>query len=127
MPDGLRAWSPTERRLIALITRCIDPVWGECYSTAQRAALVAAELGSESHRLAYCEGFASLPSLPAPFAHAWCLLNGQVWDPTPWFRGKTEYYGSEIPTNLLQRAVARRRAWGPVMLSPLPETVSIGA
>lgn len=121
MPASTRAWSAGERRLIRLVERRLHAPWGHCFSSAQRAALLASELGPGPHELLYCEGFACAPGLAVPFAHAWCLLNGQVWDPTPQFRGvRMEYFGQEIPTPRLRQAVAHRRAWGPVMLSPLP-------
>ncbi|MGH2349897.1 MAG: hypothetical protein ACRDFT_10600 [bacterium] len=121
MAAAVREWSAGERRLIRLVEHRLRAPWGHCFGSAQRATLLAEALGTGRHEFVYCEGFASTPDLPAPFAHAWCLLNGQVWDPTPQFRElRVEYFGREITTAYLRRAVARRQAWGPVMLSPLP-------
>jgi len=125
MPAAIRPWSPSERRLIGLVERGVHAPWGHCFSSAQRATLLASELGPGPHELLYCEGFARSPGLAVPFAHAWCLLNDQVWDLTPQFRDlRMEYFGQEISTPRLHHAVARRRAWGPVMLSALPPVFS---
>ncbi len=121
MPHHRRRWSRVERRLMALVDRSVNPQWGECYSAAQRAALTAAALDLGAHHLVYCEGYVSFPSIPVPFAHAWCLLNGQVWDPIPLFADRrAEYFGREVPLDVLRRTVARRGAWGPILLSSLP-------
>jgi hypothetical protein len=121
MAAAVRDWSAGEHRLIRLVEHGLQAPWGHCFSSAQRATLLANGFGAKSHAFVYCEGFASSPELPAPFAHAWCLLNGQVWDPTPQFRElQVEYFGREIPSADLRRAVSRRQAWGPVMFGPLP-------
>lgn len=114
MPAAVREWTVGERRVIRLLEQEIHPRWGQCFASAQAAALLAEQIGIHPHHLVYCEGHASLPGATAPFRHAWCLLNGQVWDPIPTIGSAgTTYLGREIPLGTLARAADHARAWGP--------------
>lgn len=117
MVGPFHRWSQAEARLIELISRSIEFRRGRCYGNAQRAVLLAAELGAPAagHILAYCEGYAHLP-MPAPFSHGWCLLNGRVWDPTlEHHRAPARYLGIPIPLSFVHDVASGRRRFGPIL------------
>lgn len=117
MPAALRDWTVGERRLIQILEQELNVRWGQCYASAQAATLLAERIGIHPHRLAYCEGVASLQGASVPFRHAWCLLNGQVWDPTPQMAARrATYVGREIPLETVKQAAQFARAWGPAAL-----------
>lgn len=121
MPTAVRSWTVGELRLIRLLQQELCARWGQCFASAQAAVLLADGIGIHPHRLTYCEGYASLPDAPAPFRHAWCLLNDQVWDPTPQLQaGSTTYAGREIPTELLKHTVERRGVWESAACGDVP-------
>lgn len=117
MTTAAEPWSAGERRFIALLTRAVPFRPGRCFANAQRAVLLAPSLGAPAagHRLRYWEGYALLSSLP-PFTHAWCVLNGRLWDPSVTPPGlPVRYLGTPIPEEFLSRAVPDRRTYGAVL------------
>jgi hypothetical protein len=117
MGSPANRWSQVEGRLIELVSRSIQFRRGQCFGNAQRAALLAAELGAASagHTVAYCEGYAYLP-MPAPFSHGWCLLNGRVWDPTlEHLRIPARYLGIPIPLSFVHAVASERGRFGPIL------------
>jgi len=117
MESPVNDWSYAERRLIELISRSIQFRRGQCFGNAQRAALLAAQLGAASatHTILYCEGYAHLP-MPAPFSHGWCLLNGRVWDPTlEHLQVPARYLGIPIPLSFVHAVASKRGRFGPIL------------
>lgn len=117
MRSPMNGWSQAEGRLIELVSRSSQFRRGQCFGNAQRAALLAAELGAASagHIVVYCEGYAYLP-MPAPFSHGWCLLNGRVWDPTlEHLRIPARYLGTPIPLSFVRAVALERGRFGPIL------------
>ncbi len=112
-----RTWSPAERRLIRMLSGAIRIRRSQCYANAQRLLLAAAQLAVPmGHELAYGEGYARLSHFATPFAHAWCLVNGRVWDPTLEGLGvAVEYLGFMLPATFVHLTLRRRGRLGPML------------
>jgi len=58
--------------------RCAPPLPNQCFGNAQRLVLA-----NESGKLRYHEGYLAEGNDSIEFPHAWCSINGKVFDPTP--------------------------------------------
>lgn len=89
----------------------------KCYETAQRAIRKV----WNDDRVRYCEGYTLPYHATRGTRHAWVEVDGSVLELTwPWHMpvdGRAEYYGTEIPRDVLaQRMNKNRRGYDPMLL-----------
>lgn len=88
-----------------------------CYETAQRAI----QNVWDNDRVRYCEGYTLPYHATRGTRHAWVEVDGSVLELTwPWHMpvdGRAEYYGTEIPRDVLdERMNDNRRGYDPMLL-----------
>lgn len=113
MAAGEGTWTPREHEFIRNLEQGANFSKRECYANAQWALQRSLSLAAPDIRFAYCEGYAAAIGQKTPFGHAWCLLNGRVWDPSPTLvnftnRRRYVYLGVEFLTRFLLESLERQ-------------------
>ena len=81
----------------------------ECYSNATEMAVF-----NQPDKYDYAEGFVTLPKVPFPVQHAWCVdkITGTVVDPTMGWNPRGNYFGIKFDRRFVLEKMMQNKFYG---------------